>query len=165
MNATTPSGHAAASPVCTCPSGDGSLRHPCPQHPGARSPDGYAYIYPWPFGPAGETVIRFNGGESVNGSKPIRSVPYWLGTHPAASQTATAWLHAVDGYAGWHEMHTWATAITHATAAAFADGAPARAQALNDALHYILERQTDIIHSELAQCRAAHDAAKRGLEA
>ncbi|MGL6205722.1 MAG: hypothetical protein ACRC2X_15520 [Giesbergeria sp.] len=120
MNATTPSGHAAASPDCTCPSGDGSLRWPCPQHT------------PTPA--------------------------------PAASATANAWLHAVDGYAGWHEMHTWATAITHATAAAFADGAPARAQALNDALHYILERQTDIIESELAQCRAAHDAAKRGLE-
>ena len=29
-------GRANAAPVCTCPSGDGSLRHPCPQHPPAE---------------------------------------------------------------------------------------------------------------------------------
>ena len=29
-------GRAHAAPVCTCPSGDGSLRHPCPQHPPAE---------------------------------------------------------------------------------------------------------------------------------
>ena len=29
-------GRADAVPVCTCPSGDGSLRHPCPQHPPAE---------------------------------------------------------------------------------------------------------------------------------
>ncbi|QJL26562.1 DUF551 domain-containing protein [Klebsiella pneumoniae] len=34
---------APASPVCTCPSGDGSLRWPCPVHPGnsPETPDGW----------------------------------------------------------------------------------------------------------------------------
>ena len=32
-NAREAAGRADAVPVCTCPSGDGSLRHPCPQHP------------------------------------------------------------------------------------------------------------------------------------
>lgn len=154
MNATTPSGHAAASPVCTCPSGDGSLRHPCPQHSAAILP-------PEDLQSAIDNM-RTHGADAV-AKVSANLQPPTTASH--ASATATAWLHAVDGYAGWHEMHTWATAITHATAAAFADGVPARAQALNDALQYILERQTDIIHSELAQCRAAHDAAKRGLEA
>ncbi|HBR1369375.1 TPA: hypothetical protein L9L60_002046 [Klebsiella pneumoniae] len=35
-----------ASPVCTCPSGDGSLRWPCPVHPGNPPviPDGYVMV-------------------------------------------------------------------------------------------------------------------------
>ncbi|EPL6215184.1 TPA: hypothetical protein ACHVVU_002719 [Klebsiella pneumoniae] len=35
-----------ASPVCTCPSGDGSLRWPCPVHPGNYPviPDGYVLV-------------------------------------------------------------------------------------------------------------------------
>ncbi|HDU3557105.1 TPA: hypothetical protein QIY30_005074 [Klebsiella quasipneumoniae subsp. similipneumoniae] len=35
-----------ASPVCTCPSGDGSLRWPCPVHPGNSQviPDGYVMV-------------------------------------------------------------------------------------------------------------------------
>ncbi|MFS3103629.1 DUF550 domain-containing protein [Klebsiella pneumoniae] len=35
-----------ASPVCTCPSGDGSLRWPCPVHPGNSPaiPDGYVMV-------------------------------------------------------------------------------------------------------------------------
>lgn len=35
-----------ASPVCTCPSGDGSLRWPCPVHPGSSPviPDGYVMV-------------------------------------------------------------------------------------------------------------------------
>ncbi len=46
---------------------------------GNRKPDGYAYIYPWPFG--GE-VIRFSNGEEYNGHKPLRAVPYWLESSP-----------------------------------------------------------------------------------
>lgn len=35
-----------AAPVCTCPSGDGSLRWPCPVHPGnyPAIPDGYVMV-------------------------------------------------------------------------------------------------------------------------
>ncbi len=35
-----------AAPVCTCPSGDGSLRWPCPVHPGNCPviPDGYVMV-------------------------------------------------------------------------------------------------------------------------
>lgn len=35
-----------AEPVCTCPSGDGSLRWPCPVHPGSSPviPDGYVLV-------------------------------------------------------------------------------------------------------------------------
>ncbi|SWS86857.1 Eaa1 [Klebsiella pneumoniae] len=35
-----------AEPVCTCPSGDGSLRRPCPVHPGSSPviPDGYVMV-------------------------------------------------------------------------------------------------------------------------
>lgn len=42
-----------------------------------RKPDGYAYDYDSPFG-----GIRFNNGEPVNGSKPTRAIPYWLGAPP-----------------------------------------------------------------------------------
>ncbi len=35
-NAREAAARADAVPVCTCPSGDGSLRHPCPQHPPAE---------------------------------------------------------------------------------------------------------------------------------
>ncbi|SYR76329.1 Uncharacterised protein [Klebsiella pneumoniae] len=37
---------APASPVCTCPSGDGSLRWPCPVHAGSSPliPDGYVMV-------------------------------------------------------------------------------------------------------------------------
>ncbi|MEH8356178.1 hypothetical protein RAH08_15005 [Klebsiella pneumoniae] len=37
---------APASPVCSCPSGDGSLRWPCPVHPGNSPviPDGYVLV-------------------------------------------------------------------------------------------------------------------------
>lgn len=51
-----------------------------------RSPDGYAYRYPDPFGRC--EVIVFDGGGERNGSKPIEAVPYWLGTEPPASQRA-----------------------------------------------------------------------------
>lgn len=46
-------GAPSASPICTCPSGDGSLRHPCPSHPSA-SPEPYnAYQRDW------EKVVRW----------------------------------------------------------------------------------------------------------
>jgi hypothetical protein len=38
-------------------------------------PNGYAYRYRSPFG---GTCIRFNGGEQVNGGRPIEAVPYWF---------------------------------------------------------------------------------------
>ncbi|WP_186166495.1 hypothetical protein [Burkholderia gladioli] len=41
----------------------------------AVAPSGYAYRYPSGDG----TVIRFNNGEEVNGSRPLEAVPYWLG--------------------------------------------------------------------------------------
>lgn len=50
-----------------------------PEPTARREPDGYAYRYPWH---TGGTVLRFNGGEEVNGSKPMESVPYWLGEQP-----------------------------------------------------------------------------------
>lgn len=39
-----------------------------------RVPSGYAYRYPY----MGGTVIRFNNGGEVNGSRPIEAVPYWF---------------------------------------------------------------------------------------
>lgn len=45
-------------------------------------PSGYAYRYR----SLGGTVIRFNGGGEVNGSRPIEAVPYWF----AAPQPAQA---------------------------------------------------------------------------
>jgi hypothetical protein len=41
-----------------------------------NTPDGYAYRYP--------DGIRFNDGHEVNGSKPIESIPYFLGVPPSA---------------------------------------------------------------------------------
>jgi len=52
--------------------------------PGARKPDGCAYRY---HNYSGGTEIRFNHGAPVNGSDPIESIPYWLGT-PGASAAA-----------------------------------------------------------------------------
>jgi len=65
------------------------------------SPSGYAYRYRSPFG---GTYIRFNGGEEVNGGRPIEAVPYWFAP-PSAPATPPApepgevedvaqWLHA-----------------------------------------------------------------------
>jgi hypothetical protein len=47
-----------------------------PSTPAARQPDGYAYRYHDYRG----DVIRFSGGEPINGSKPFESVPYYFGT-------------------------------------------------------------------------------------
>ncbi len=46
------------------------------ESPEPRQPDGYAYEYPSMSG----NVLRFNHGQEVNGSKPTRAVPYYLGT-------------------------------------------------------------------------------------
>lgn len=43
----------------------------------------YAYRYP-AFPPEGATVIRFNHGEEVNGSKPIEAIPLY--TRPSPSE-------------------------------------------------------------------------------
>lgn len=45
-----------------------------------RNPDGCAYRYRCP---DGGTVIRFNHGEAVNGSKPIETIPFYYGQPPA----------------------------------------------------------------------------------
>jgi hypothetical protein len=42
---------------------------------GGRQPSGYAYRYQQ----FGYSVIRFNGGGEVNGSRPTEAIPYWLG--------------------------------------------------------------------------------------
>ncbi|MFA1226151.1 hypothetical protein ACDI72_27730, partial [Klebsiella pneumoniae] len=48
-----------ASPVCTCHSGDGSLRWPCPVHPGSSPviPDGYVMV---PKEPTREILDEFD---------------------------------------------------------------------------------------------------------
>lgn len=43
-------------------------------------PSGYAYRYRHY---DGGTVIRFNDGREVNGSRPIEALPYWFTPHPA----------------------------------------------------------------------------------
>lgn len=50
---------APASPVCTCPSGDGSLRWPCPVHAGSSPviPDGYVMV---PKEPTREMLDEFD---------------------------------------------------------------------------------------------------------
>ncbi len=48
-----------------------------------RAPSGYAYRYP----DMGRTVIRFNNGEEVNGSRPIEAVPYWFDAAPDVNVT------------------------------------------------------------------------------
>lgn len=64
-------------------------------------PHGYAYRYNNPFG---GTEMRFNGGQEVNGGKPIEAVPYWLAAPPsqpvalpADLAAALAELHAAMG--------------------------------------------------------------------
>ncbi|MDN7913724.1 Lar family restriction alleviation protein [Burkholderia cepacia] len=49
-----------------------------------REPSGYAYRYPYM---GDRTVIRFNSGCEVNGSKPIEAIPYWFGS-PANADVA-----------------------------------------------------------------------------
>ncbi|EPH3085618.1 TPA: rRNA adenine N-6-methyltransferase family protein [Klebsiella variicola subsp. variicola] len=58
-----------AFPVCTCPSGDGSLRWPCPVHPGNSPviPDGYVMV---PKEPTQAMCAAFN--DSDYGRKSLR---------------------------------------------------------------------------------------------
>ena len=60
---------APVSPVCTCPSGDGSLRWPCPVHPGNYPviPDGYVMV---PKEPTQAMCAAFN--DSDYGRKSLR---------------------------------------------------------------------------------------------
>ena len=55
-----------------------------PAPPPARPPHGYAYRYR---SIRGVTVIRFNCGQEVDGSRPIEAVPYWLGEPPIDLRT------------------------------------------------------------------------------
>ena len=55
-----------------------------------QPPSGYAYEYPH-YPPPVATVIRFTGGETINGSKPLRAIPYWF-----APQAAKGWLTAEE---------------------------------------------------------------------
>ena len=57
-----------------------------------RQPDGYAYRYRSTFGDG--TVIRFNRGEEVNGSRPIDAVPFWYAPPDCAQDRVDArrWL-------------------------------------------------------------------------
>ena len=50
-----------------------------------KQPDGYAYRYPDAWG-SGRSVIKFNDGRELNGSKPIEAIPYYFGTPPSAEQ-------------------------------------------------------------------------------
>ncbi|MDS6684850.1 hypothetical protein QYS42_06450 [Klebsiella pneumoniae] len=60
---------APVAPVCTCPSGDGSLRWPCPVHPGNYPviPDGYVMV---PKEPTQAMCAAFN--DSDYGRKSLR---------------------------------------------------------------------------------------------
>ncbi|HDU3908886.1 TPA: hypothetical protein RFM53_003852 [Klebsiella pneumoniae subsp. pneumoniae] len=58
---------APASPVCTCPSGDGSLRWPCQVHPGNSSvvPDGYVMV------PKEPTAQMYDAGDRQMTTKQV----------------------------------------------------------------------------------------------
>lgn len=73
---------APASPVCTCPSGDGSLRWSCPVHPGNSPviPDGYVMV------PKEPTKEMINAGWL-----------YYMGTkNPSSKGTYKAMLAAIQ---------------------------------------------------------------------
>lgn len=73
----------------------------------AAPPSGYAYRYP----SLGGTVIRFNGGKEVNGSRPIEAIPYWFAAPQTAQADARVGLtdeqrEAIDFVIGWYEQST-----------------------------------------------------------
>ena len=55
-------------------------RYPAPpaEEDEGCQPSGYAYRYQ----SLGSSVIRFNEGGEVNGSRPVEAIPYWLGRPP-----------------------------------------------------------------------------------
>ena len=68
---------------------------------GSTNPSGYAYRYR---DYSGGTYIKFNGGEEVNGSRPIEAVPYWFAppsvpTAPPTPETKASATspHSVEG--------------------------------------------------------------------
>lgn len=75
-------------PVCTCPSGDGSLRWPCPVHPGSSPaiPDGYVMV---PKEPTPEMLAVINEAiKSMRGSaatyaRVLAAAPQSPGSEPA----------------------------------------------------------------------------------
>lgn len=67
------------------------------------NPSGYAYRYPDAFG--GGTVIRFNGGEEVNGSRPIEAIPYWFNAPKPSAEAAIRTLKGL-GYT-YHGGQQW----------------------------------------------------------
>ncbi|MBC3639990.1 DUF551 domain-containing protein [Klebsiella sp. Kps] len=78
-----------ASPVCTCPSGDGSLRWPCPVHPGNSPviPDGYVMV---PVEPTKEildefdSIIDYGAEDSVDAwHRLLAAAPQSPGSEPA----------------------------------------------------------------------------------
>lgn len=68
---------------------------------GERAPDGYHYVYRDPFG-NGE-VIRRNNGQEVNGSKPLRAIPYWYAP-PVADMEGEAVYFIRTSEFGWREV-------------------------------------------------------------
>ncbi len=76
-------------PVCTCPSGDGSLRWPCPVHPGSSPviPDGYVMV---PVEPTKEildefdSIIDYGAEDSVDAwHRLLAAAPQSPGSEPA----------------------------------------------------------------------------------
>jgi hypothetical protein len=55
------------------------------------APSGYAYRYPSIEG----SVIRFNHGQEVNGSRPLCAIPYWLGQPPTPQPSPVPVAEAV----------------------------------------------------------------------
>ncbi|WP_408155979.1 DUF551 domain-containing protein [Klebsiella pneumoniae] len=80
---------AMVAPVCTCPSGDGSLRWPCPVHPGNSPvvPDGYVLV---PKEATKEildefdSIIDYGAEDSVDAwHRPLAAAPQSPGSEPA----------------------------------------------------------------------------------
>lgn len=80
---------APVAPVCTCPSGDGSLRWPCPVHPGNSPviPDGYVMV---PVEPTKEildefdSIIDYGAEDSVDAwHRLLAAAPQSPGSEPA----------------------------------------------------------------------------------
>lgn len=62
----------------------------------AREPDGYHYVYTWPFNNnRTEVIVKDGNGGEWNGQKPLRSVPYYYTTPPPAPVVDDAWKNAV----------------------------------------------------------------------